>query len=230
MLFDIRHDADKQERRKGKIQQESHGRTHFRALLSSSTLASRFRMPGKPPPRSSGSRQPSGIPCAEFPPFPEFSISIPAAGPTKSHAPAPPPHPHRRTGFHRSGEIAFRALTLRATIPAALRLADPAAAPAPCRAAPESAPATARCACRTCTPRQKTATPARAAPFRPYTHSPAKSSVLFFLTSLFRVVSALSPRQNLPRKTGPHCVPEISYAVFCLKKKKSSLSTPEVSY
>src|SRR5256886_9432576 len=31
MLFDIRHDADKQERRKGNIQQESHGRTHFRA-------------------------------------------------------------------------------------------------------------------------------------------------------------------------------------------------------
>src|SRR2546430_7298338 len=41
--------------------------------------------------------------------------------------------------------------------------ADPAAAPAPCRAAPESAPATARCACRTCTLRQKTATLARAA-------------------------------------------------------------------
>src|SRR2546430_4943584 len=31
MLFDIRHDADKKERRKGNIQQESHGRTHFRA-------------------------------------------------------------------------------------------------------------------------------------------------------------------------------------------------------
>src|SRR5439155_2945542 len=118
MLFDIRHDADKQERRKDKIQQESHGRTHFRALLSSSTLASRFRMPGKPPPRSSGSRQPSGIPCAEFPPSPEFSISIPAAGPTKSHAPAPLPHLRRRIGFRRPEAIVLHALTLRATTPA----------------------------------------------------------------------------------------------------------------
>src|ERR1700719_1189796 len=138
---------------------------------------------GTKPPRNSASPQSTGILCAKFPSSPEFSQSTAAAVPTKSHAPAPRPHPPLRICFRRSEEIAFLASSPRAAVPAAPPLADPAMGPAPFHAAPESAQATLRFACRTGTPRQRTPIPARAAPSRLCTHSPAKSSFLLFLTS-----------------------------------------------
>src|SRR6267142_5367585 len=131
---------------------------------------------GKKPRRSSAAPQSSDILYAEFPSSPESSKSITMAGPTRSRAPAPPPHPPRHSGSRRSKETASPSLILLAVNPAALPRADPATAPAPARAAPESAQAIARCVCRTGTPRQRKTTPARAGPFRPCTHSPAKSS------------------------------------------------------
>src|SRR3989475_12092399 len=138
---------------------------------------------GTKSPRNSSAPQSTGILCAEFPSFPEFSKSRAAAGPTKFHEPAPPPHPLLRIGFRHSEETAFLASVLLATIPATLRRADVAMAPTRPRAAAESAPASARSGCRICTPHQRTTTLARAAPSRPCTHSPAKSCFLFFLTS-----------------------------------------------
>src|SRR6266481_4304330 len=113
---------------------------------------------GTKPPRNSASRQSTGILCAKFPSSPESSPSTAAAVPTKSHAPAPRPHPPLRICFRRSEEIAFLASSPRAAVPAAPPLADPAMGPAPFHAAPAS-------------------------PSRPCSHSPAKSSFLLFLTS-----------------------------------------------
>src|SRR5437899_2045596 len=138
---------------------------------------------GTKSPRNSSAPQSTGILCAEFPSFPEFSKSRAAAGPTKFHEPTPPPHPHHRSGSRRSGGTASPASIHRATFPAEPQREDLAMAPTRSRAAPESAPASARSGCRICTPHQRTTTLARAAPFRPCTHSPAKSCFLFFLTS-----------------------------------------------
>ena len=144
------------------------------------------------PPRNSASPQSTGILCAKFPSSLESSISISAAWPTKSHLPVPPPHPPRRTGFRRSTKISFQTSTLRAAFPEAPQRADPAAAPKPFRAFPESAQSTLRFAYRTGTPRQKTATPARAAPSRPCIHSRAKSC---FFSSLLLCVPLRSQRR-----------------------------------
>src|SRR5260370_10297951 len=113
--------------------------------------------------------------------------------PTKFREPTLRRNPHRRIDFHRSGEISFRIATLPATLPTVRPRADPAMAPAQFRAVPESAPAIARFACRTCTPRQKTTTLARAAPSRPYIHSPAKSWLLPFLPCSLLTASFIHP-------------------------------------
>src|SRR6266403_681982 len=152
---------------------------------------------GTKPPRNSVSRQSTGILCAKFPSSPESSPSTAAAVPTKSHAPAPRPHPPLRICFRRSEEIAFLASSPRAAVPAAPPLADPAMGPAPFHAAPESARATSRFACRTGTPHQRTANPAHASPSRPCTHSPAKSSFLLFLTSPRASALSVQPRYLL---------------------------------
>src|SRR5213075_3204174 len=146
----------------------------------------------KKPRRNSSAPRSIDILCAEFPSSPESSKSITAAGPTKSHAPVQLPRPPRRSGFRRSERTAFLASVHRATIPAMPPRVDPATAPTPSRVARELAPATLRFACRTGTPRQKTAIPARADPSRRCTHSPAKSSFLLFLSSL-GAACALSP-------------------------------------
>ena len=124
------------------------------------------------------------------------------AATTRSRAPAQPPHLPRRTGYRRSKETASPSSILPAAVQEALPRADPARAPAPVPASPESAPAIARCACKTGTPRQRKTTPARAAPSRPYTHSPAKSSpssALCALCALFSVTSVLSFFPLFPR-------------------------------
>src|SRR6266403_1546490 len=144
---------------------------------------------GKKSQRSSAARQSSDILCAKLPSSRESSTPRARAATTRSRAPAPPPHPPRRTGYRRSGETASPASILPAAAQAVPPRVDPATAPAPVPASPESAPAIARCACRTGTPRQRKTTPAHAAPSRPCTHSPAKSSLhlfLYFVTSLFR--------------------------------------------
>src|SRR6266403_1325882 len=144
-------------------------------LLPRSTLVEIFHLPGTSPRHTRDSLQSIGTLYAKFPSSREFSKPTQVAVPTKSPAPASQPHPRRRIGFRRSKEIAFRASIPRVTTPAGPRPADPAAAPVPSRAAPGSAPAIARSVCRTCTPRQKTTIPARAALSRPCTHSPAKA-------------------------------------------------------
>src|SRR2546430_5110280 len=67
--------------------------------------------------------------------------------------------------------------------------------------------------CRTCSPRQRRASLARAAPFRPCIHSPGKS----------RTERGGSPDRKSTRLNSSHS--QISYAVFCLKKKKNSCNT-----
>src|SRR5712664_4179754 len=129
----------------------------------------------KKPRHNCDSRQPTGILCAEPPSSQEFAIPITMGAPTKFREPTLRLHPHRQTDFHRSAEISFQKAILPATFLAALQHGDPAMAPVRFRAVPESAQASARSACRTCTPRQKTTTLARAAPSRPCIHSPAKS-------------------------------------------------------
>src|SRR5258708_2102896 len=130
----------------------------------------------KKPRRNYDSRQPTGILCAEPPSSQEFAIPITMGAPTKFREPTPRLHPHRRIDFHRSAEISFRIAILPATIPTVRPHADPAMAPAQFRAVPESAPASARSWCRTCTPRQKTTILGRAAPSHPCTHLPPTSS------------------------------------------------------
>src|SRR6266851_4598833 len=154
-------------------------------------LASKTHSPDKKLPRNSGSPQPTGILCAKFPSSRESSKSTEAAVATRSRGPAPPLRPPRRTGSHRSAEISFPASVLPAAFPAAHRRANLAEAQAPSRAAPESEQSTARCAYRTGTPRQKTTTPARAAPSRQCTHLPAKSC---FFSSLLLCVPLRSQR------------------------------------
>src|SRR5260370_8298312 len=77
------------------------------ALLSRFTLASRPPTAGMLLPRNCGSPQSTGILCAEFPSFREFSKSTAAAGPTKFPKPTPRPHPPRRPASHPSEEISF---------------------------------------------------------------------------------------------------------------------------
>src|SRR6266849_6551139 len=157
---------------------------------------------GKKPPRSSVAPQSSDILCAKLPSSRESSTPKARAATTRSRAPEPPPHPPRRTGYHRSKETASPSSILPAADQEALPRADPARAPAPVPASPVSAPAIARRACKTGTPRQRKATPARAAPSRPYTHSPAKSSpssTLCALYAFFSVTSVLSFFPLFPR-------------------------------
>src|SRR6266852_2913640 len=139
----------------------------------------------KKPRRNCGSRQPTGILCAEPPSSQEFVIAITMGAPTKFRESTLRLHPHRRIDFDRSAEISFRIAILPATIPTVRPHADPAMAPAQFRAVPQLAPASARSWCRTCTPRQKTTILARAAPFRPCTHLPAKSWSLILLLSSY---------------------------------------------
>ena len=134
--------------------------------------------------RNSAAPPPTGTLCAKPPSSRESSKSTPAAFPTRSRPPAPPPRPPRRTGFRRSAADASPSSNRRATFPAAPPRVDPAAAPVPFLAAPNMAPATAQIACRTGTPRRRTATLARAAPSHPCIHSPAKSSPPLLPSSL----------------------------------------------
>src|SRR5260370_13761390 len=147
----------------------------------------------KKPRRNCDSRQPTGILCVEPPSSQEFAIPITTDAPTRFREPTLRLPPHRRIDFHRSAEISFRTAILPATIPTVRPHADPAMAPAQFRAVPESAPASARSWCRTCTPRQKTTILARAAPSHPCTHLPAKSWSLILLLSPYSPLTMLSP-------------------------------------
>src|SRR5579859_3062717 len=144
----------------------------FRCLLTSSVPLSHSS-----PPRSSGASRFAGTRSAESPSFRGSSQATRGAAPTRSRAPEQDKHPLRQIAVRRKAKAGFRATVLRATFPTALRHEDLAAAPQPSRAAPESAPAIAQTACRRRTPRQKTTSLARAALFRLYTPSSAKSSV-----------------------------------------------------
>src|SRR6267378_8357970 len=116
---------------------------------------------GKKPRRSSAAPQSNGILCAKLPSSREFSTPKAMVATTRSRAPVPPPHPPRHTGFRRSKETASPAAILPGADQEAPPREDPAKAPAPVLASPESEPTIARCACRTGTPRQRKTTRAR---------------------------------------------------------------------
>src|SRR6266567_54528 len=149
--------------------------------------------------RNSAAPPPTGTLCAKPPSSRESSKSTPAAFPTRSRPPAPPPRPPRRTGFRRSAADASPSSNRRATFPAATPRVDPAEAPAPFLAAPNTAPATAQIACKTGTPRPRTTTRARAVPSHLCIHSPAKSSPPLLPFSPFSVNSVFSVLNLFPR-------------------------------
>src|SRR6267143_1596777 len=192
----------------------------FGISLRIPTSAATLDPQGKIPPRSSVAPQSIDIPCAKSPSSRESSKSITAAGPTRFRAPAPPPHPPRHICSRRLEETAFPASIPPAACPAAHRRADPAAAPRPSHAAPESAPATVRFACRTGTPHRRTTTLARAAPSRPCTHSPAKSWFLLFLTSRH---STLPCESQSP-------APRPGRGLFALSLHRVSVLSPSFSF
>src|SRR5712671_2547149 len=118
-------------------------------------------------PRNSAAPQTSSIPASFDPSSPEFSPTKPAAVPTKSREPQQARRPPHQTDSHPTAKNAVPAIKPPPPNLAALRRADPAVAPPPALAVPESAVTTAPFACKTRIPHQRTTTLARAALSRP---------------------------------------------------------------
>src|SRR5215475_5269082 len=100
----------------------------------------------------------------------EFVPATPAAAPTKSLAPTPPPHPLHPNACHPSSAAASPAAIPAATSLAALPLGDPATARPPILSSRSPAPPIVQFAYKLRTPRQRTATLAHAALSYPSIH------------------------------------------------------------